>query len=426
MIVETLAIGTELLLGQIVNSNAAEIGSRLADVGFDHYHQTVVGDNMDRIVTAVRTACARSDALIITGGIGPTQDDLTREALCAAAGVEMLFSDEYAAELRSYWEQRGRVMPESNLQQAEYPAGATMFPNPKGTAPGLRMQIDGAWVFAVPGVPAEMLPMVEQSILPFLGADAAGKAVVVSRLLRSWGESESRVGELLADLFETSVNPTVAFLASSGEIKVRLTAKAADRAAAEALIAPVESEVRQRMGERVFGSDDDTIESIIGELLVDRAWTLGTAESATGGLISARITATPGASRYYRGSVVAYDPLVKQGVLGVDPDDIAEHGVVSEFVALGMAAGGAKVIGADVVISLTGAAGPDPHDAPVGTMVVAVQTPEGAQARTLRMPGDRERARTLATTAALHLARLAISGQWWRVDGDTWGARARN
>ena len=231
MIVEVLAVGTELLLGQIVNTNANQLGMRLADAGLDHYHQSVVGDNVDRIVDAIRLAMSRAGALIITGGIGPTQDDLTREAICVATDTEMVFDEDYAAVLRRRWEERGREMPDSNLRQAEHPAGAALIPNPKGTAPGLKVRSGDTWIFAVPGVPAELLPMVERHILPFLQREAGGEdAVVVSRLLRSWGESESKVADMLGDLFAEHTNPTLAFLASAGEIKVRLTAKAADRA----------------------------------------------------------------------------------------------------------------------------------------------------------------------------------------------------
>lgn len=414
MIVEVLAVGTELLLGQIVNRNAADIGSRLADAGLDHYHQGVVGDNRARMVAAIRLSCSRADALIITGGIGPTKDDITREALADAAGVPLRFSEAYAERLRRYWEARGREMPDSNLRQAEYPDGAELIANPKGTAPGLRVEIDGTWVFALPGVPAEMIPMLEGEVLPLLQRRAGGDdAVVVSRLLRTWGESESKIGELLDDLFEELQNPTVAFLASAGEIKVRLTAKAESEAAARALIAPVERTVRERLGARVFGADDDIIETVLLRMLEERGWTLATAESATGGLIASRITSIPGASRVFRGGVVAYSTEVKRNQLGVPATTIDQHGVVSEPVAIAMANGVAAALRADVAVSVTGSAGPDPQDQPVGTVVVAVRTPGEVRAQTLRMPGDRERVRTYTTTAALHLTRLALEGASW-------------
>lgn len=414
MNVEVLAVGTELLLGQIVNGNAAQIGQRLADAGLDHFHQSVVGDNEERIAAAISLAVSRSDALIITGGLGPTQDDLTREAMCLAAGVDLEFDEDYARALEERWRSRGRPMPESNLRQAHHPSGAATMANPKGTAPGIRMDIAGTWVFALPGVPAEMVPMLEQQVIPFLTAAAGGEgSVVVSRLLRTWGESESKVGEMLGDLYAASTNPTMAFLASSGEIKIRLTAKAADETEARALITPLEEEVRQRLGHLVFGADDDTVERVLLDLLEGHGWTIGTAESATGGMVAAALTSVPGASRVFRGAIVAYQEDLKRDLLGVGFAAIEEHGVVSEAVAKAMAEGASLELGADVAIAVTGAAGPDPHHRDVGTMVIAVRTPAGTTARTLRLPGDRERVRTYTTTSALHLARMALEDQGW-------------
>jgi nicotinamide-nucleotide amidase len=408
MIVEVLAIGTELLLGQIVNSNATRIGERLADAGIDHFQQTVVGDNENRIVDALAAACSRSDAVIITGGLGPTRDDLTREALARTAGVGLIFDEEQAERLRERWRLRGRDMPVSNLRQAERPEGSELIENPKGTAPGIRMRIGDVLVFALPGVPAEMIPMLDATVVPFLrGNDTS---IVVSRLIRTWGESESAVGEKLGDLYDVSINPSIAFLASSGEIKVRITAKASSHAEAVALIAPVEATVRERLGHLVFATDDETIEVVILRLLAERGWTLGTAESATGGLVAARITSTPGASRVFRGSIIAYATDLKESRLGVSTAAIDEHGVVSEEVGLAMAQGARNALAVDVALAVTGSAGPDPQDRPVGTVVIAVATPDRTTVRTLHMPGDRERVRTFATTAALHLARITLLG----------------
>ena len=407
--VEFIAIGTELLLGQIVNTNAAWVGERLAESGIDHYQQTVVGDNLERMGVAIEAAGRRADAVIISGGLGPTKDDVTREAMAAVAGVELEQDETYVEALRERWAARGVEMPPSNIRQAAVPRGATSLPNPKGTAPGLRLETNDTVLFAVPGVPAELYPMIDQYVLPELRAMAGGDdAVMMSRVIRTWGESESRVGEMLDDIFEESRNPTVAFLASSGEIKVRLTARAETAAAAADLIAPVEQLVRERLGAKVFGADEDTIEQRILDLARGRGWTLGTAESATGGMIAARITAVPGASDTFRGSVVAYNEEIKQHVIAVDAATISEHGVVSEPVAIAMAEGAAKLLGCDVVVSVTGSAGPDPQDKPVGTMVIGVATPEGSSARTLHLPGDRERVRTYTTTAALHHLRLAL------------------
>jgi nicotinamide-nucleotide amidase len=410
MIVEVLAVGTELLLGQIVNANAATIGTSLAENGFDAHFQVVVGDNLERIVSAIRIASGRADALIITGGIGPTQDDLTREAVCAAFGLPMRFSETYADSLRDRFARWGREMPASNLRQAEYPEGAEMLANPKGTAPGLVLEQEGTLVFVLPGVPEEMSHLLEAEVVPRMRRAAGAEAVVLSRVLRSWGRSESQVSEILDDLYTGRANPSIAFLASGGEIKVRITAKAKTRSDAEELIAPVEAEVRRRLHPSVYGSDGETIETVVRSLLASRGWTIGTAESATGGLVASRLTALPGASRVYRGSIIAYAPDLKESLL--DVADLSA-GVVSEPTVLAMARGARTRLGVDVAVAVAGSAGPEPLEQPVGTVVIGVATPEGSKARTTRFPGDRERVRTYSATAALHLIRMAVAGEWW-------------
>lgn len=410
MIVEVIAVGTELLLGQIINSNATTIGAALADRGYDALYQQVVGDNIERVAATIRTAMSRADAVIITGGIGPTQDDLTREAVCEATGLTMEFSDEYAAHLRDWWERRGRVMPESNLQQAEYPAGADLLMNPKGTAPGLAIDHDEKLIFVIPGVPAEMEHLLIEEVMPRLAARAGESAVLVSRLLRTWGRSESDVADTLDDLYRESANPSLAFLASGGEIKIRITAKAGDRSTALALIEPMESEVRSRLAETVFGTDDETIERVLLRLLNDLGYSIGTAESMTGGMVAAALTSLPGSSAVVKGGLVAYDSALKQQLLGVD--DVTS--VVNVETAETMAQGGRELLGADVVVSVTGSAGPDSLEKPLGTMVIGVATPDHVQAKELRMVGDRERVRHFGVTNALHLTRLALIGKWWR------------
>lgn len=409
MIVEVIAVGTELLLGQITNTNASHIGSTLADRGLDAHYQQVVGDNLGRVANSISTAIERSDAVIITGGIGPTRDDLTREGLCEATGRKMVFDEGYAERLREWWRQRGRDMPESNLKQAEHPEGAELLVNPKGSAPGLALEHDGTQILCVPGVPQEMEYLLEHEVLPRLVARSGGPAVVVSRMLRTWGQSESLIGELLDDLYQGSTNPSVAFLASGGEIKIRVTAKAESRTAAQALIEPVEAKIKARVGDWYFGTDDDTVHRVIFRLLRERGWTIGTTESMTGGLVAAELTSEPGASELVRGGLVAYDEELKARLLGIS--DLNE--VVNVETAVEMARGGQKLLETDVVVSVTGSAGPEPKEKPPGTVVIAVATPEDVRARELRMPGDRERVRVYGTTSALHLARLGVSGKWW-------------
>lgn len=409
MNVEIIAIGTEMLLGQIANTNAATIASRLADNGLTHRYQWVVGDNPERMAEVLRLAVERADAVILTGGIGPTQDDVTREVVARVAGVDLEYDDAYATEMRVRWEARGRSFPESNLQQAYRPAGSIPVPNQKGTAPGFIADVAGCWVAALPGVPAEMIDMLDDTVMPFLREKAGGSGgVVVSRVVRSWGLSEAAVGEVLSDLFASSENPTVAFLASSGVIKIRLTARAVDEPAALALIAPVEEEVRRRLGDKVFAIDDETIELVLHRMLKERGWTIGTAESATAGLVASRITSVPGSSAVFRGSIGAYAADIKVSVLGVPEELIAEHGVVSEETALAMARGAKEVLGVDVAVAVTGSAGPDPLEVETGTMCIAVVTPDTVRTRTFRMPGDRERVRAYTATATLHQVRLAL------------------
>jgi nicotinamide-nucleotide amidase len=414
MIVEVIAVGTELLLGQIVNSNAAHIGAKLADSGLDAHYQVVVGDNLVRLTSTIRTAIERSDAVIITGGIGPTPDDLTREAICAATGREMRFSDEYAVALRQRWEAMGREFPENNLQQAEYPDGGEHLPNPKGTAPGVYLEHDGCQIFALPGVPTEMHLLLDDHVLPRIRAKAGVESALVNRVLRSWGKGESAVAEVLDDLYHAGTNPSMAYLASGGEIKIRLSAKADTEAEASALIAPLEAQVRERLGSLIFATDDETIETVLLAMLVDKGWTVGVAESMTGGLVGSRLSATPGSSAVFRGGIIAYATDVKLAKLGVPEDVIEDHGVVSVETAIAMANGLADTLDVDVAVAVTGSAGPDPQEQPPGTVCIAVRTPEDVRGRVVSLPGDRERIRVYSSTAALHLVRLAISGVWWR------------
>ncbi len=413
MIVEVIAVGTELLLGQIINTNGAWIGARLAEHGFDSHFQVVVGDNLERLAGTVQTAIGRSDAVIISGGIGPTPDDLTREAISAATDRQLVMNEEYGESLRQRWAAMGREFPENNLRQAEYPRGGEQLPNPKGTAPGIVLDHDGTLIFAVPGVPPEMQLMMVDQVLPRLRAAGGDQSVLVSRLIRTWGKGESAVAEMLDDLYTATTNPSLAYLASAGEIKVRISAKAASVEATEALIAPVEQEVRSRLGPMVFGSDDDTIEEVVFRALRERNWTVGTAESMTAGIVAARLTGRPGSSEVFRGGVVAYAGDLKRSTLAVPEATLTDHGAVSPETALAMAAGARRLLAVDVAVAVTGSAGPDPQEHPPGTVVIAVETPDDARARVLRLPGDRERVRAYAATAALQLTRMALTGTWW-------------
>jgi nicotinamide-nucleotide amidase len=412
---EIIGVGTELLLGQIINTNAAWIGQRLADVGWDCLRHTVVGDNTERIAEAIREALGRADAVLLTGGLGPTQDDVTREALAEVAGVTLVRQPELEAWLRERFGGMGvQRMAEMNLRQADVPEGARTIDNPRGTAPGLIMEIDGKPVYAVPGVPREMEGMLEQVVLPDLAARAGEGRAIVSRTLRTAGVGESRLAERLTPMWEevgAGRQVTMAYLASPGEVRVRLTAVGHTREQALAGIAPVEARVREELGDIVYGTDDETLEAVVGRRLGERGLTLATAESLTGGLLGGRITGIPGASDYYLGGVVAYATDAKASRLGVDPDLLAADGPVSEPVAAAMAEGARKAFGADLGVAATGVAGPTEQSGRrVGTLCLGVADAAGTATRTLTAPGDRTQIRLWTTTVALDLARRRLEG----------------
>lgn len=403
---DVVAVGTELLLGQIVDTNSAWIGERLAAHGIDSLLQVKVGDNRARIVDVLRRVLADADAVVVCGGLGPTHDDLTRDAIAELMGAELVPDEEVADRIRKMFARRGRQMPENNLRQALVPVGATVIPQTRGTAPGLICPVGDKVVYAVPGVPHELYDMVERAVLPHLDSREAEGSVIVSRVLRTWGESESGLGERLDDVIcrlEEEGTPTLAFLASGWEgLKIRLTAKARTREAAEELIDRWDAEVRRHVGQFVFGADDDTMESVVLDLMRRRGVTLGLAESVTGGLVAGRLTSVPGASDVLRGAIVSYVSEVKHDLLGVP-----EGPVVSEAAVAAMAKGARRVLRADVGLALTGVAGPAEQDGmPVGTLCVGIASGDGpALTSTLRLPGQREQMRQMAVISALDLLR---------------------
>jgi nicotinamide-nucleotide amidase len=407
---EVVGIGTEILLGQIANTNAQHISQRLAEIGVDVLHHQAVGDNVGRIAGAIRLALSRADVVILTGGLGPTGDDITRQAIAQALDRPLSRRSEIEDFLREKFRRLGREMPESNLVQADVPDGARYILPERGTAPGLVIDTDDGRVYAVPGVPAEMREMLEGVILPELQAEI-GPQGIVSRVLRVTGIPEARIGEILDDLFRRSENPTVAYLASAGEVRVRLTAKAASREEADALIAPVEREVRDRLGDAVFGSDEDELEEVVGVLLRDRGYRLACAESLTGGGLAERIVRVPDSSDYFAGAVVAYAAAAKASVLGVSKETLEGPGMVSEECAREMARGVRKAFDADLGVSTTGVAGPSPLEGhPPGEVWVAVSSDRGEESRHVQAPGDREQVRRWGQQAALDLLRRHLTG----------------
>lgn len=409
---DVVAVGTELLLGQITDTNSQWIGEQLAAAGIDSLLQVKVGDNHARIVTLLHRVLADADAVIMCGGLGPTHDDLTREAIAAVMGVELEHNEQVADVIREMFASRGRRMADNNLRQAQVPSGATIIAQTRGTAPGLicPVTIDGAQkvIYAVPGVPHEMKEMFERALLPDLLARSGEAGVILSRTLRTWGESESGLNERLDPVIarlEAAGNPTLAFLASGWEgLKVRLTAKAANVAAARELLATWEREVRAVIDETIFGVDDETMESVVLQLLRERGLSLGLAESVTGGLVAGRITGVPGASEVFRGSIVSYASEVKFDLLGVP-----EGPVVNEAAAAAMARGVQRVLRCDVALALTGVAGPDEQDGmPVGTLCLGIAIGADIHTRTMRMPGQREQMRQMSVISALDLLRRTL------------------
>lgn len=404
MLAEAIFTGTELLLGQIVNTNAAFLASQLAAVGVNLYRQIVVGDNLERIKQAILEAQARADLIILCGGLGPTEDDLTREALATALEVPLEEDPKAREHILRFFTARNRPMPAQNLKQALIPRGGQVLENPLGTAPGIFLDYKGKLYACLPGPPGEFRSMVKDKLLPLLTKFGSGSQVILSRVLKITGLGESAVEEKVQDLLNNT-NPTLAPLAKTGEVHLRLTAKAPTAEAAFALIEPVEKEIRRRLYDYLFGADEDTLEGVVGSLLASRGLTLAVAESCTGGLLAHRLTNIPGSSTYFRLGITAYANEAKQKLLGVSPEDLALHGAVSSEVALAMARGVRSLSGADVGVGVTGIAGPGGGTPakPVGLVYLAVDLQGDAQARRELFPGTREEVKWRASQSALDL-----------------------
>lgn len=406
---EIIAVGTELLLGQITDTNSSWMGEQLALAGIDSHFQTKVGDNLDRIIDTMEDALARSDAVIMCGGLGPTQDDLTRDAIAKMMGVEFDRDQTIAERIRDMFEQRGRTMPENNLRQADVPRGASVIAQMPGTAPGLICPVGDKVIYAVPGVPHEMKEMVNGTILDDLKRRAGVTSVIKSRVVRTWGQSESGLAETLAariDELDTLGNPTLAFQASGIEgIKLRITSKTKNENDALAMLDAEEQRLREMLGDFVFGIDEENMEVVVLNTLREHGLTLAVAESLTGGLVGARLTSVAGASDVFRGAVVSYASEIKHDLLKV-PDGP----VVSEDCAKAMAVGVRETLGADIGIATTGVAGPTEQDGqPVGTVFLGVADARGSFARHVLLPGSRNQIREYAVISLLNVLRLALA-----------------
>lgn len=409
---EIIAVGTELLLGNIVNTNARDISQALSAVGVNVFWHTVVGDNPQRLKEALDIARRRADIIITTGGLGPTYDDLTKQTICEAFGKPLVLHQDILDDLKVFFEKNVHMkMPSNNLQQAELPEGCTVFDNPVGTAPGCAFEADGVHVLMLPGPPFEMLAMLKGHVVPYLRN--LSSEVIVSHDIMTFGLGESPMEELMREKMSRMENPSLATYAKPSEVRLRATAKAASVEEAEAMLAPVVKDVTDFLGDYVYGVDVSSLEETCFRLLKEKGLTLATAESCTGGRVAERMTALPGVSAVYRGGVVSYWTSVKADVLGIPQETLDAHGAVSEETARAMAEGARRVTGADVAVSVTGVAGPDPDErgVPVGIVYIGLATPDGTFCRPLDLgKRRRDRIQDLSSNHALDVVRRYLSG----------------
>jgi nicotinamide-nucleotide amidase len=423
---EIIAVGTELLMGHVVNTNAAEIAEMLGEIGIGTFYHTVVGDNEHRLADVVSTAVGRADVVIMSGGLGPTEDDLTRETVAEVLRRPLQRDESWVRHLEELFARRGwgptttYALPQNNYRQAMVPEGAELLPNDRGTAPGIWLEhdIQGRTVLValVPGPPREMRGLMAGSVIPRLreATSARGASgMLASRVLRVIGLGESRVAELLADSLAEQTNPTIAPLAQTGEMVLRITAHGTDRTTVDRLLSTTAEKIYAVLGDAIYGEDGETLESVIGGMLGKRGLTIATAESCTGGLVGHRITNVPGSSSYFLGGVVSYSNEAKSDLIGVDPRLIEEHGAVSEAVAKAMAVGAAKRFGTDYAVAITGIAGPDggTPEKPVGLTYIAVvgpDSPNKPSCTRYTFGGEREIIKWRASHAALDLVRRSL------------------
>lgn len=409
---EILGVGTELLLGNVVNSDAQMISEGLSALGINVYFHTVVGDNPERLKSAVEIARGRADVIITTGGLGPTCDDLTKQTLAEAFGRKLVFHEPTAERIRSYFKNSIHAphMTENNLRQAMLPEGCEIFENAWGTAPGCAFEEGGKHVLMLPGPPMECRSMFQKCAIPYLKKLADG--VMVSRSIRIFGMGESAVEDKLRGMMMSMSNPTLAPYAKEGEVMLRVTAKADNEELAVAMIEPVVRRVRDIIGDKIYGIDAESLEKTVFDLLREQGMTMAAAESCTGGLLAKRVTDIPGSSAVFRGGVVAYTNAVKTGILGVLPAIIDESGAVSRPVAIAMAAGIRRIIGSDLAVAITGVAGPsqDEQGNPVGTVYVALSAGGRHWCRELHLGADRARIRIMSVNHALDMMRRYLTG----------------
>ena len=418
--VEIITIGTEILLGDLVDTNAPHIARALAGVGVDVFAKHSAGDNTGRLQAMLEGSLERADGVITTGGLGPTVDDLTKDAVAAAVGHALVLHEPSLRAIEERFARFGRTMTENNRRQAILPEGSVVMENPHGTAPGfIALRADGKFVACMPGVPREMMPMLAERLIPWLVERFSLRSAIFTKTLHTVGIGESELDRRVEDLFRTLENPKIAMLAHGWRVDIKVMAKTTDRAAADGLIAPVVAELRKRIGTGIFGEDEVTLPGAVIAELERRGETLGTAESCTGGAVAAALVSVPGASRVFRGSIVAYANDVKASLLDVPGDVLERFGAVSEETAKAMASGARARLGVDVAVSTTGIAGPDggTPEKPVGLVWFGFAFSNGeVVAQSTNIPGTREDVRARATTMALgflwrHLERARSSAK---------------
>jgi len=401
---EIITIGTELLLGQIVDTNSLYLSKKLSEIGINLYYKTSVGDNIARIKETLSIAASRSDLIIITGGLGPTVDDVTRDAIAEWSGKKLVIDDEVLFKTEKFFKNRNIKMPENNKVQAYIPEGALILENKVGTAPGFILEHNSKIVVCVPGVPNEMKPMIETGVIPYLVEKyMAGKFVILSKRIKLTGLPESVIDEKIRDIFIESRNPTVAILAHQTEIEIRLTAKAENREKTIELINGVKKVIYERVGGNIYGEDDETLEEKVAVLLKDKKFTISTAESCTSGLLAYRLTNIPGSSQYFLGGINTYSNEAKINFLGVSEEVIKKYGAVSKECAEQMADICREKFSSNIAIAITGIAGPDGGTAekPIGLVYVAINNNNNTQAFKFNFSGSREIVRARAAQAAL-------------------------
>ena len=408
MNVEILSIGTEILLGDIVNTNAAFLSRRLAAMGMNLYRQSVVGDNLGRVVSAISESFSRADMIITTGGLGPTEDDLTKEAVAAYFGLKMILDEKSVDGLRQFFEKIGRPMTDNNLRQAYFPEGSIIVKNDRGTAPACIVEKNGKVIIVLPGPPREMSYVFENEIEPYLSK--YNDSVIKSLTLKMFGIGESKMEDSVKDLISKYSNPTIAPYAKTGESELRISAKAATEEEALLLIKPAEEEIRQRLGEFIYGTDLDSLASVLIKKCKEKKIRFASAESCTGGMISSMITSVAGSSDVYTGGITAYSNDVKTGILKVNPEIIEKFGAVSEECAAEMCKGCAKLFSVEAAFSVTGIAGPGggSEEKPVGTVCFGFYFKGDVKTFKMHFGGDREMVRIRSTMFVLDVLRRGV------------------